>query len=86
MVSTDNRIEILTESEINDLYAVPNLSEAEREEYFVLHGDETTLYSPRNEPIIAVIRSLVLIAVLAVGAPAFFHQCLHDRIVISILE
>ncbi|UUA74935.1 Tn3 family transposase [Cellvibrio sp. QJXJ] len=60
MVSTDNRIEILTKSEINDLYAVPNLSEAEREEYFVLHGEETALYSPRNEPIINAYGILLL--------------------------
>ncbi len=51
MASADNRIEILTDSEINELYGVPRFSDAEREEYFVLHGKETALYSNRHDAI-----------------------------------
>lgn len=51
MASIDNRIVILSESEINELYAVPQFSDAEREEYFVLHGKETALYSNRHDAI-----------------------------------
>lgn len=60
MPENDNRIEILTDSEIHELYGVPQFTDAQRERYFDLDDSETVLLSPRNDAITNVYRVLLL--------------------------
>jgi hypothetical protein len=38
--ATSKRIQILSESEINELYGIPNLNHSDREDYFSLDKDQ----------------------------------------------
>ena len=60
MPDNDNRIEILTDSEIHELYGVPQFTDAQRERYFDLDESELTLLSPRNDAITNAYRVLLL--------------------------
>lgn len=47
MPDNDNRIEILTDSEIHELYGVPQFTDAQRERYFDL-DESLTGTKPRS--------------------------------------
>lgn len=60
MPENDNRIEILTDSEVHELYGVPQFTDAQRERYFDLDDSEIVLLSPRNDAITNAYRVLLL--------------------------
>lgn len=45
MISTEKRIHILSDSEINELYAIPNFNHSDREDYFSLDSETRRLIS-----------------------------------------
>ncbi|MFT3931059.1 MAG: Tn3 family transposase [Spongiibacteraceae bacterium] len=60
MADNDKRIEILTNSEVEELYCVPRFTDAEREFFFELDDAERALFSPRNDAITNAYRILLL--------------------------
>lgn len=47
----EKRMQILSESEVDDLYSVPQFTDEQREYYFTLDDHEEALKSNRNEPV-----------------------------------
>lgn len=60
MAESDNRISILEESEIDELYGVPQFTDAQRDHFFDLDEAEKSLISNRNDPITNAYRILLL--------------------------
>lgn len=60
MADNDKRIEILTESEVEELYCVPQFTDADRESFFELDDAERALFSPRNDALTNAYRILLL--------------------------
>ncbi len=60
MAESDNRISILEESEIDELYGVPQFTDAQRDHFFDLDEAEKSLISPRNDPVTNAYRILLL--------------------------
>jgi hypothetical protein len=51
MSVADNRIKILSDSEIEEVYGVPQFSEEQRAYYFELNDEEKSLISRKNDPL-----------------------------------
>ena len=60
MSSSDHRLEVLTESEIDELYSIPNFTEEQRAEYFSLNDLEKDLIPDNIDPLYKAYRELIL--------------------------
>ena len=60
MVESDNRIHILEESEVNELYSVPLFNDLQKDIYFELDASEKAIFSRRNDAITNAYRILLL--------------------------
>ncbi len=60
MSSNDNRLEVLTESEIDELYSIPNFTEELRADYFTLNDLEKDLIPDSIDPLYKAYRILLL--------------------------
>lgn len=60
MSVADNRIKILSESEVEEVYGVPQFSEEQRAYYFELNDEEKSLISRKNDPLSNLYRILFL--------------------------
>lgn len=59
-MTDDKRLNILTDSEVDDLYGVPVFTDAQRDEYFYLDDAEKALIPPHNDGITNAYRVLIL--------------------------
>ncbi len=59
-MADDKRLNILTDSEVDDLYGVPEFTDAQRDEYFYLDDAEQALISRNNDGITNAYRVLIL--------------------------
>ncbi len=60
MPNNDNRLEVLTESEIDELYSIPHFTEEQRAYYFSLDDLEKDLCTDRIDPLYRAYRVLLL--------------------------